>query len=156
MNNQIKIRAYQSADKPKLLDVLKLNVPEYFAESEIADLDDYLDTKIEKYFIAEFDNQIIGAGGINFEDDFKIGKISWDFIHPEFQGKGIGKQLLQHRLDILNSMESVGTISVRTSQLAYQFYEKNGFVLKEKIKDYWAEGFDLYKMIYEPNPESFR
>jgi ribosomal protein S18 acetylase RimI-like enzyme len=149
MNEKIKIRAYKSVDKPKLLEILKLNVPEYFAESEINDLDEYLDHKIEKYFVAEIDDMIIGAGGINFENDFKTGKISWDFIHPEFQGIGVGRKLLNHRLDILKSMKNVETISVRTSQLAYKFYEKNGFVLLEKIKDYWAEGFDMYRMTYE-------
>ena len=46
-------------------------------------------------------------------------------------------------------MNEVETILVRTSQLAYQFYEKNGFVLEEMIKDYWAEGFDMFKMKYQ-------
>ena len=149
MNNSLHIRTYHPNDKPELLNILKLNVPHYFAESEIADLDHYLDHEIEHYFVAELDNQIVGAGGINFEENNSIGKISWDFIHPEFQGIGVGGALLQHRLSILKSMNEVETILVRTSQLAYQFYEKNGFVLEEMIKDYWAEGFDLFKMKYQ-------
>lgn len=149
MNNQLNIREYHPNDKPKVLNILKLNVPQYFAESEVSDLDHYLDHEIEKYYVVELDNQIIGAGGINFEGNDTIGKISWDFLHPKFQGMGVGRALLQHRLAILKSMKEVGTILVRTSQLAYQFYQKNGFVLEEIHKDFWAEGFDMYKMIYK-------
>ena len=47
-----------------------------------------------------------------------------------------------------NSKRSVLRITVRTSQLAFGFYEKRGFELKGIEKDYWAEGFDLYRMEY--------
>ena len=149
MNNELIIREYNSEDKPKLLEILKLNVPKYFAESEIVDLDNYLDHEIDKYYVLVFENQIIGAGGINFEENNTIGKISWDFIHPNFQGIGAGTKLLEYRLEILKSMNEIKTISVRTSQLVYKFYQKNGFVLKEVKNDYWAQGFDLYNMVYE-------
>jgi len=147
--DNLKIREYNSIDKPLLLEILKLNVPEYFAESEIDDLDEYLEHKIERYFVVEIENRIIGAGGINFDDNNKTGKISWDFIDPGFQGKGVGQKLLKYRIDVLKSMENIERITVRTSQLAYKFYEKNGFFLKDIIKDYWAQGFDLYDMKYE-------
>jgi GNAT superfamily N-acetyltransferase len=148
MINQVKIRDYMPEDKSIVLDLLKLNIPEYFAESEIIDLDEYLDHKIEQYFVAETDGRIIGAGGINFDFSKKAGIISWDFIDPKFQGKGIGRQLLKHRIDLLLSMKNIKKITVRTSQLTYIFYEKNGFVLKKIVKDYWAIGFDMYEMEY--------
>lgn len=143
------IREYTPTDKPDLLTIIRQNVPRFFAESEINDLDAYLDTQIEKYFVVEWGGNVIGAGGINFEDDHHTGIISWDLIAPEFQGCGIGTKLLGHRLELLKSMDSIKIILVRTSQLTYAFYEKNGFVLKEVRKDYWSKGFDMYKMIYE-------
>lgn len=149
MSENINIREYSVSDKNSLIEVLKLNIPQYFAESEVKDLEDYLENKTEKYFIAEIDNQIVGGGGINFEKEIMTAKISWDFIHPLFQGKGIGEKLLKYRLEIIKTIEKTENIQVRTSQLAYKFYEKNGFVLKEVIPDYWAKGFDLYDMIYE-------
>lgn len=142
------IKKYSLQDKSSLIELLKLNVPLHFAQSEIADFEQYLEHNIEQYFIVFLDQKAVAAGGINFDNNFTIGKISWDFVHPEYQGKGIGKLLLEHRLNILNTMPNVTQIKVRTSQLAYLFYQKNGFMLEEIIKDYWANGFDLYSMYY--------
>lgn len=147
MSNEVIIRPYNPSDKALVLALFKLNVPEYFAESEIEDLNDYLENEIEQYFVAEIQHELVGAGGINFEDDEKIGKISWDFIHPTLHGKGIGKMLLKHRISILKANKKTKQITVRTSQFASGFYEKNGFVLKKVVKDYWAKGFDLYYML---------
>ncbi|MEZ5173887.1 MAG: GNAT family N-acetyltransferase [Bacteroidia bacterium] len=149
MIENLNIREYKVSDKNQLLEILKLNIPEYFAESELADLEAYLENNVEKYFVAEIDSQLVGGGGINFEKELKTAKISWDFIHPLQQGRGIGFNLLKHRLQILNAIEGIENIKVRTSQLAYKFYEKSGFVLQEVIPDYWAKGFDLYVMKYE-------
>lgn len=149
--DNIKIRQYLTSDKSRLLELLTLNTPKHFAESEYADFNKYLDTEIEQYFVVELDGIIVGAGGINFENSHKIGKISWDIIHPDFQGFGIGLKLLQHRIVLLKSISSIERILVRTSQFAFKFYEKNGFIVNEVHKDYWADGFDLYHMIYKKN-----
>lgn len=148
MNEEISIRPYEAQDKKPLLAILSLLVPTYFAEEEIADLDHYLNLETELYYVAELHGKIVAAAGINFEKEAGIGKLSWDFVHPEEQGKGIGKKMLQHRLDILKQMANIHTISVRTSQLAFQFYKKNGFEIVDIQKDYWAPGFDMYKMLY--------
>lgn len=144
----LELRAYRIGDKDRLVEILQQNVPAYFDESEVADFIHYLDQEVEQYFVAELDGVIVGSGGINFDEGGSIGVISWDMIQPEFQGKGIGGSLLKFRLDLLKSIKSVEKITVRTSQLTFPFYEKNGFVLLEIKKDYWAKGFDLYKMIY--------
>ena len=151
MNENLQIKPYAVAHSKTLVELMQLNVPEYFAASEIVDYKQYLENDIEKYFVAELSGEIIGAGGINFEDDYSTGIISWDFIHPKFQGFGIGSKLLIYRLELLKSMKNIKNISVRTSQLTYKFYEKNGFVLQNIQKDYWAKGFDMYKMLYDYN-----
>ena len=67
-------------------------------------------------------------------------------VIPIFKGKGIGKQLVQHRIEVIKTKPDIERIIVRTSQLVYQFYEKCGFQLITVKKDFWAKGFDLYKM----------
>jgi ribosomal protein S18 acetylase RimI-like enzyme len=149
MLQDLKIRNYRETDKPVLLNILKKNVPQFFAETEVEDLSNYLDHDIDIYYVLELKDEVIGAGGINIEDEGRIGKISWDYIIPTYQGKGFGKKLLEHRINQLRKDEKIEMISVRTSQLSYQFYEKNGFILKRTIKDYWAKGYDLYHMVYK-------
>lgn len=148
MSSELKIRDYNKGDKATLVEIMKLNVPQFFAEVEVNDYEEYLDTETEIYLVAEMDGEVVGAGGLNFVDQNKTAMISWDFIKPEWQGKGVGSQLLKHRIDILKSKETIDLIVVRTSQFVYEFYEKNGFVLREIHRDYWAPGYDLYKMIY--------
>ncbi|WP_294822766.1 GNAT family N-acetyltransferase [uncultured Flavobacterium sp.] len=72
--------------------------------------------------------------------------LSWGIIHPDAHGKGIGSALVKFRIAEMQKL-GVEEIGVRTSQHVYQFYEKMGFTLKAPVvKDYWAEGFDLYEM----------
>ena len=145
------IREYTPSDKPRLLELLRMNIPASFAESEYDDLIHYLDERVELYYVVELENEIIGAGGINFENDQRTVIITCDYFHPSCQGKGIGRALLQHRLAVLKPMPDIKTIRVRTSQFAFGFYGKSGFVLKKIIKDYWAQGYDLCLMEME-NP----
>jgi ribosomal protein S18 acetylase RimI-like enzyme len=143
------IRPYTPADDESIIILLRLNTPQYFAPEEEQDLRDYFANHIDRYFVAEENGNIIGSGGVNITNNGKNAALSWDIIHPGYQGKGIGRQLTQHRLDVIKTIAGIENISVRTSQLVYKFYEKFGFVLKEVIKDYWAEGIDMYSMEME-------
>jgi ribosomal-protein-alanine N-acetyltransferase len=149
MTNTITIREYDTKDKNEVINLIRLNTPEYFAVDEEEGLNKYLETERELYYVLLYDGKIVGCGGINFSDGKTIGKISWDIFHPDYQGKSLGTKLLKHRIDILNSIDEVQKITVRTSQVAYKFYEKQGFELFEIKKDYWAEGFDMYNMVYK-------
>ncbi|TXH20060.1 MAG: GNAT family N-acetyltransferase [Chitinophagaceae bacterium] len=146
MSDHITIRAYNKADKAALLELLKLNTPFHFAPEEANDFNDYLDHETELYYVVLYHDKIVGCGGINFAEAQSIGRISWDIINPQYQGKKIGTKLLKHRINVLLSLSSVKRVTVRTSQTAYTFYQKQGFETIEMIKDYWAKGFDLYRM----------
>ncbi|SJN43464.1 Ribosomal-protein-S18p-alanine acetyltransferase [Sphingobacterium faecium PCAi_F2.5] len=122
------------------------NIPAYFAQDEMEDLKYYLDFEIEQYFVLEAEGKIVACGGINLELEERRGVISWDIVLPSEQGKGYGRKLLEHRIAILKSMPDIDRITVRTSQLTYLFYQKNGFILNQIVKDYWAKDFDLYSM----------
>ena len=133
-------------DQPQVLELLRLNTPEYFAPEETADFIEYLEREAEYYFVIEEDKRIVACGGYNLMSDGITARISWDMVHPEVQGKGLGRRLTQFRIDDIKKHSSIELIVVRTSQLAYQFYAKFGFTLAKKVPDFWAKGFHLYQM----------
>ncbi|KAA9338824.1 GNAT family N-acetyltransferase [Adhaeribacter soli] len=140
------IRPYIPEDKPALLAILKQNTPRYFHPSEANDYEAYLEKHREDYFVAEENGKVVGAGGINYFPAEKLARLSWDIIDPDYQGKGIGKELTRFRINVIKSNSAINQIVVRTTQLTYRFYEKMGFRLERTEKDFWAEGFDLYQM----------
>lgn len=140
------IRSYSPSDKGSIIDLLRLNTPNYFSIEEEADLNDYLDNQIDMYYVVEDNGLLIGSGGINITEDRKTARISWDIVHPDYQGKGIGQLLTHYRIRKIKEMNGIENISVRTSQFAFKFYEKFGFKLLEVVKNYWAKGIDMYRM----------
>jgi [ribosomal protein S18]-alanine N-acetyltransferase len=143
------IRPYTFADKPALLALLQLNVPRYFHASEANDFAEYLDRHLESYFVVEENGEIIGAAGINYFPEDTLARFSWDMVHPDFQGKGIGTKLTRYRIAQIRNTPGISCIVVRTTQLVHPFYRKLGFVLEKTEKDFWAPGFDLYQMRME-------
>ena len=143
------IREYLRTDKPKIIELLRKNTPEYFDSSEENDFENYLENEVEDYFVYERNSEIIGAGGVNYFTEQKIARISWDMIDPNSQGNGIGKELTQYRINHINRNSKIERIIVRTTQLVYKFYEKMGFELEKVEKDFWAKNYDLYQMKME-------
>jgi len=141
------IRRYVENDMADVLRLFLLNTPKFFAPSEERPFMDYLDGHAENYYVVEESNEIIGAGGLNYGfDNGTTSKISWDMIHPEAQGKGVGLRLIKFRIKKSRKESHVDEIVVRTSQLAYGFYKKCGFRLERIEEDYWAKGYHLYHM----------
>lgn len=144
----ILIRPYQKSDFKEVMRVFETNVPDFFAESEHEDLIHYLKHEIEDYFILIQENRIIGAGGINYDDDQITARLSWDFLDKEIQHQGAGRLLTEHRIRYVKQNMAIQRLIVRTSQFAEGFYQKLGFKVKERAADYWAQGFDLVFMEY--------
>ena len=142
----MEIRKFESSDREKVINLLRMNTPDFFSPNEEKDLIYYFDFHADNYYVIENQNNIIGAAGFNLSVDGKTGHLSWDIIHPKYQGKGVGSELTRFRIERIKAIETVQTLAVRTSQLAYKFYEKFGLILRETVRDYWDEGFDLYRM----------
>lgn len=143
------IRPYHQKDQAQLIQLLRLNTPQYFAPSEEEDFIDYLQNIAEHYFVMEEAGQVIACGGFNCFEAEATARISWDIVHPDSQGKGLGKALTLFRINEIKKQPNIQHIVVRTSQLAFQFYQKLGFTLEKTEKNYWAKGFDLYHMTME-------
>ncbi len=147
------IRSYKITDKPSLIEIFQLNTPEYFYPHEQKDLEEFLAEHADTFFVVEIGNKIVGSGGYHFPENKSAARISWYMFHPEFRGKGLGRKQVEFSLEEIRKEKSVKTISVWTSNLAYRFYEKFGFINQEIKKDFWGPGMDLYRMEMGTNQE---
>ena len=50
-DNSIVIREYLTTDKEVVMNLIKLNTPNFFAKEEVNDLSNYLDKEIELYYV---------------------------------------------------------------------------------------------------------
>lgn len=141
------VRKYLVTDRMELVNLLRLNTPAFFDYSEEKEFNHYLENDSGNYFVVEHSGVIVGCGGINY--GFNGGstvRLSWDLIHPDYQGKGFGKMLVLYRLNEIKKNNHVRFVVVRTTQFVHGFYEKLGFVLERTQRDFWAKSFDLYQM----------
>lgn len=143
---EVRIKAYEEAHWPEVRRVFLRNTPTYFHPGELADLSDYLDHEAQSYFVLTLKGQIVGSGGHCLTGP-GLGRLAWDFLDPEFRGQGLGTLLITHCLHRLTADFGVRSVEVYTSQLAWRFYERFGFELRRRQKDYWARDLDLYYMV---------
>ena len=140
------IRPYKPEDKATLLKIFTANIPKYFAEKEINDFENYLELNAVTYLTIEVGNTIVGGTGYYINETDSSGRITWIFFNPSYAGLGLGRKSVEHCLNVLAKDNRVEKLIVRTSQLAYKFFEKFGFRITRFAKDYWGEGLDLYEM----------
>jgi len=141
----LEIRKFRPQYRDCLEEILLSNVPLYFAVHEVDEWKTFLNEHADSYFVLLHREGVIGAGGYFFPNN-KTARLSWDFLLPEYQGKGFGKFLLQYRLKRVMMYGEVICIEVWTSQHAFRFYEKAGFVVREITENYWDKGLHLYLM----------
>ncbi len=142
----ISISPYQETDRPSLVSIFKENVPEFFAPHELDEYVDYLGKYGNSYYSIRNQDMVIGGVGIMVDREKQTGSITWIFFSNSSKGTGAGTAAVNEMLDIMRSNPDVTEFRVRTSQHAFEFFERFGFRIDKTEKDYWAEGLDLYDM----------
>lgn len=153
INTEINIIPYAHKHYHDLIEAFDLNTPTYFDPKEKVDFENFLNQKPTHYYVAEISGSAVGCCGYNIDYDNLTGQISWVLFHPSYQGKGVGKKLVNFCLDKLDESKKLEKYVVRTSQLAFKFFSKFGFKTEFIDENYWGEGLDLYYMSLIPSSD---
>jgi len=91
---------------------------------------DRFSNNLNKYFVAKYNNEIIGVLEIKNNDH-----ISLFFVKKEFHGQGIGKKLFQNYMETIKDNNDIKIISVNSSIYAEKIYSKLGFNKTSEIHE---------------------
>ena len=107
----------------------------------------FYETFPEGFIVAEKNHKIIGFL-IGVKMDFELAKILMLAVSKPYRKQKIGSELLARFLNKIN-IENIKRIEleVRTNnKTAIEFYQKHGFKIKEKIKEFYQSGENAYTM----------
>ena len=141
------IRLYTPADRPACISIFRSNLPKYFAPEELPLFISWLGKpELENYCVLEAEGEVIGCGGFYALPDLRQAILAWGMIHSAYHGQGYGRQLTLYRVERMRERYPGYALCLSTSQHTFGFYEKQGYVVREVIKDGFGEGLDKYIM----------
>ena len=112
----------------------KLNLDEQIKNSKELLLD-----KKERVFLISKNDFFIGYISIRIEN--QIGEIGYLSILKNYQGKGLGSNLISYVLEIAKKEKcKFITLAVWENNLALKLYKKLGFKIKSERKNFYSNG----------------
>jgi len=87
-------------------------------------------SKNQLVLVADQYDDIIGTATVKFSSNY-FGSV---FVHPDFQGRGIGKRLMENLEDLI-AQNGRNMVEIHASLNAVEFYEKIGYERKSLIED---------------------
>ena len=140
-------RPYTPDDRAACVALFAANTPHWFAPHEQEQYESFLDDAPGSYFLMIEDNgEIAGAGGIEIESTRSVAWLTWGMVDSTRHGQGLGKTLLEYRLEQLRANLNVHRVCIDSSQHTAPFYEKYGFTTQRIIPDGYAKGLHRHEM----------
>lgn len=143
----MRVREYTPADREACLAVFDSNVPAYFVTAEREAFAAFLDDLPGPYLVIEDEGgAIVGCGGYAVVAETRTADLCWGMVEQGRHGTGLGRLLLDARLDRIRADRGADAVALNTSQHTRGFYERRGFVTERVIPDGFAPGLDRCDM----------
>jgi len=107
-----------------------------------------------KVFVAENNGDITGwiMGGKNRDEDIPtdVGELGGIYVHPDWQGKGVGSIMMQNFLNWLRKegYKKATLWVLATNKKTRKWYESKGWRVEGKTKTEPRDGFYLHEVRY--------
>lgn len=97
---------------------------------------DHLEDSSCNAFITDEQGVVIACGRLQ-ENEFKTGQIRYMAVASAYQGKGLGKLVLQFLEQKATELQ-LRKIELQARENAIEFYKANGYIVKEKSFLLWG------------------
>lgn len=122
-------REYVARDRTDCLAIIRSNTPDFFAEHEVSEFEEFLHDPDGAYYVVEVDEAIAACGGWSARPDGSV-SLCWGMVRRTEHRRGIGSYLLRERLHAIRKDRATATrVVTLTSQHSRQFFERHGFVV---------------------------
>ena len=146
------VRDYTSTDEPACLALFDSNVPDFFLPSERQDFRDFLLRLATPYFVVEdAAGMVVGCGGYAVDRVTRTARLCWGMVRHDLHRTGIGRALLEARLDRMRADGLVDAVELDTTQNTYAFFERWGFRTSSVEPEGYGPGMDRYEMRLDLN-----
>ena len=98
---------------------------------------DQLEQSSVNAFIADEQGTAIACGRLQ-ENENKVGQVRFMAVDTNYQGKGLGKLILNFLEDEAKQLE-LKTVELQARENALEFYKSCGYVIKEKSFLLWGQ-----------------
>lgn len=131
---ELKFRPYEDSDKQRLLEIYDAVVPQshYFLSKdtllkERQICEEFLDRSNIKTIVLEANSEIVGFSTLASEI-----KMAGFFIDEQFQGKSLGRKLIEY---IQKDMHTIELAVYERNRKALRFYKNNGFERIDQFRE---------------------
>jgi ribosomal-protein-alanine N-acetyltransferase len=154
------IRNYQASDREACLRIFDGNTPLFFDPSERESLLNWLQAKdegrmayasnlAEHFYVLELAGRVMGCAGVYIPGDEKLANMVWGMVERDLHKKGLGRELLVYRINIIQKEYPDCAIILDTTQHSYGFFERLGFRVTRITPDFYGPGLSRYDMVME-------
>ncbi|MED4583287.1 GNAT family N-acetyltransferase [Brevibacillus choshinensis] len=136
----VRIEQARRDDFSEMIQLADLTLPD---RMNLHELKKYIELFPDLIFKATHDGQLIGFGCAGIDMYQTTGWLLFSNVHQEYQGKGIGKKLIEARLQALRQISTLRQVLVTVSESnikSIRALEAFGFTLAQKEEDYYGTG----------------
>lgn len=141
------VRDYRAGDRGACLAVFDSNVPRFFSRGERPQFASFLDRLPGPYLVlARAAGEIVACGGAALEAGGRTASLCWGMVRADLHGTGLGRLLLEKRIERVRTISCVELLRLDTSQHTRGFYERFGFVTREIVENGYDACLDRCEM----------
>ncbi len=95
----------------------------------------------------------VAVGDISYEKRNDGAYISGLVVGPQFQGMGIGREIMRRIMEELKDVKKIELVTHPENGVAIKLYTSFGFAVKERKENYFGDGEPRIVLVKEQNTE---